>query len=435
MTTADPSSRPTQIRWLILVLACTTSWLLYLHRYAWGQIRPFIEKDLKLDSQTLGWLDGIFMATYGLGQVPGGLAGDRFGPRLLLSALILVWSAALACLAVAAAGWQLFASRALFGLAQAPAYPVLSKVTRSWFPPSVRTTVQGAVTAAGRLGGACAGLVIVTLMIGQLGLPWWAALLAVSSQGLLLAAAFWVVVRDNPGEHPWTNDAERQEVASGELAPVAGSRPVLRWDPGNRFNLTMLLLAVFASTFADNLYLNLLPTFLQKAKQFTPEGAGTVTTLLLLGGAAGGVAAGLLSDRWARRAGRRRWSRSTLGFAGKGAAAVLLLASLGAGSGGLLVAVLLASKFFTDWTVPLVWGTITDISGRAAATVFGVVNAAGAVAGALAGPSMTAIQAAFGWEGLFVCVAGVYVVSATAWLFIDCTRRLVDEAPPPPALS
>jgi nitrate/nitrite transporter NarK len=113
----------------------------------------------------------------------------------------------------------------------------------------------------------------------------------------------------------------------------------------------------------------------------------------------------------------------------------LLLASLGAGSGGLLVAVLLASKFFTDWTVPLVWGTITDISGRAAATVFGVVNAAGAVAGALAGPSMTAIQAAFGWEGLFVCVAGVYVVSATAWLFIDCTRRLVDEAPPPPALS
>ena len=32
------AERPTQVRWLIFALACATSWLLYLHRYAWGVI-------------------------------------------------------------------------------------------------------------------------------------------------------------------------------------------------------------------------------------------------------------------------------------------------------------------------------------------------------------------------------------------------------------
>ena len=32
--------RPTAVRWLVCGLACFTSWLLYLHRYAWGVIKP-----------------------------------------------------------------------------------------------------------------------------------------------------------------------------------------------------------------------------------------------------------------------------------------------------------------------------------------------------------------------------------------------------------
>ena len=52
--------------------------------------------------------------------------------------IMLLWSAA-----VAGVGWtgnfgRLFGVRAAFGLAQGGAYPVLNKVTRNWFPLSVR---------------------------------------------------------------------------------------------------------------------------------------------------------------------------------------------------------------------------------------------------------------------------------------------------------
>jgi sugar phosphate permease len=425
------TNRPTQVRWLIFVLACATSWLLYLHRYSWGVIKPFLQKEHpELDEVALGWLDGLFMASYGIGQVPGGLAGDVLGPRSILSVLILLWSGTVALLGWSYLFWPLAAIRSAFGLTQAPAYPILSKITRSWFPLAIRTSVQGAVTASGRIGGACAPFVIAWLLMGRLGLTWNSALVVLAGLGALLSVAFWLAVRDNPREHPWANDAERGLVTGTEPAPIAGTRPVLRWDARNRFNLSMFLLTAFASTFADNLYVNLIPSFLTQEKRFTKEEMGVFTPLPLLGGAVGGVVGGVLSDYVIRRSGNRRWARSGVGFAGKLTAAVLMVISLKFEDGRLVVIVLLVSKFFTDWTVPLVWGTVTDISGRAAGTVFGVVNMVGAAAGFLAGPAMGYVKKMYGWDVLFLSVAGVYVVAAGAWLFIDCTQRLVVEPRP-----
>src|SRR5947209_4747849 len=151
---------PTRVRWLVFALACAASWLLYLHRYAWGVVRPALKaEDPGLSDLDLGWLDALFNLTYALGQVPGGLAADLRGPRAVLPALALLWSAALAGIGLARSFAQLALARAAFGLAQAGAYPCLSQVTRRWFPAGVRTTVQGLVASlSGRAGGACAPL-------------------------------------------------------------------------------------------------------------------------------------------------------------------------------------------------------------------------------------------------------------------------------------
>src|SRR5262249_3596703 len=76
----ETAPRPTRVRWLVFALACAASWLLYLHRYAWGVVRPSLKaEDPELTDLDLGWLDSLFNLTYALGQVPGGLAGDLRG--------------------------------------------------------------------------------------------------------------------------------------------------------------------------------------------------------------------------------------------------------------------------------------------------------------------------------------------------------------------
>src|SRR5437762_3280927 len=126
------TDRPTNVRWLIFVLACAASWLLYLHRYAWGIIKPaFREEYPDFSDVEIGWLDSAFLATYAFGQIPGGMAGDRFGPRAVLSILALVWSLAMLGVSWTAGFWRLIGARAAFGLAQAGVYPGLNKMTRS----------------------------------------------------------------------------------------------------------------------------------------------------------------------------------------------------------------------------------------------------------------------------------------------------------------
>lgn len=444
----DPprSAPPTRVRWLVFTLACAASWLLYLHRYAWGIIKPAFRADYpELTDIEVGWLDSAFLATYAFGQIPGGAAGDYFGPRAVLSILALVWSLATVGVAWTSGFWRLFAARAAFGLAQAGVYPVISKITRVWFPLSTRTSVQGMVTAMGRVGAAFAPVIIATFLMGMLGLSWQTALMVLATPGIVLAIGFWLAVRNRPGEHPWVNDAERSliddtpPIRRGEVPaePTAFTaqqeprtpvpRPTLLLSGASLFSFAMMCLYIFASTFQDQFYVNWLPSFLQQGKGLDVATMGLFAPLPLLGGALGGVIGGFLNDALIRRTGNRRWARSGVAFTGKLVGAVLVLLSIQVGDGRLVMAVLVAARVFSDWSLPTQWAAVTDMGGRAAATVFGIVNTVGALGGFVAGPIFGWLKQEYGWEGLFYGVAGMCVIAAITWLFIDCTKRVVSD--------
>jgi hypothetical protein len=157
---------------------------------------------------------------------------------------------------------------------------------------------------------------------------------------------------------------------------------------------------------------------------------GLFAGLPLLGGALGGAFGGYLNDLLIRVTGRRRWSRSGVAATGKFLAGVLVFASVNVDDGRWVMAVLLACKFFGDWSLSTVWGTITDISGPASGTVFGVLNTVGSLAGFAAGPLLGDLKQSHGWDGPFYVVGGLFVLCSVCWLFIDCTRSLVVEAGP-----
>jgi ACS family glucarate transporter-like MFS transporter len=99
----------------------------------------------------------------------------------------------------------------------------------------------------------------------------------------------------------------------------------------------------------------------------------------------------------------------------------------------LVTLMLLAVKFYTDMEQPAEWGTISDIAGRSAATVFGCVNTVGAVGGALSGPliglvlrgySIGGKPTAAGWNAVFAIIAAEYVLGALCWFWIDPRRQI-----------
>lgn len=430
MTSPATAERPTNVRWVVFAMACLTSAALYLHRYSWGVIKADVRREFELSDQQLGWLDSAFQIAYTAFQLPTGVAGDRFGPAAVLPLTALAWSLAVGATALGQGFWSLAALRLGFGAAQAGAYPNLNKVTRSWFPPNVRTTVQGLVAVtSGRIGGACAPLAVATLLMSVYQLGWRSSLLAISLVGIALAAALRIVLRDSPQQHPRTNAAERQLIGGEDRPRTAAAEMAVRYSPAAVASLSLLMLQSFTSTFADILFVYWIPLFLVEAKGLDTSAMGLFASLPLWGGALGGAAGGWLNDLAIRRTGKLRMGRAIVGFSGKFAAALLIAASLSIESGRWMMVAVAAAKFFTDWSLPTLWGAVTDIGGRASGRVFGLVNTVGALGGFVAGPAIGALKQHFGWPPVFWLIAAVYIASALCWLGIDPTRR-VDAATP-----
>ena len=432
MISSSLGDRPTGVRWYVLVVACSISGLLYVHRYSWGVIKKEIKAEFHLSDSQLGWLDSAFQAAYTACQVPTGMAGDRWGPVAVLPLMLLGWSLGVGTTALGRGFWSLAAVRLAFGAMQAGAYPNLSKITRSWFPADVRTTVQGLVgVTAGRVGGGCAPLLVGTLLMYEMGLGWRAALAIIALAGVLLAAASRLVLRDSPNVHPQVNAAERRLIGEHDALSTKSEKLAARWTPAVVTCLAFMMLQSFTSTFADALFVYWVPLFLEEEKGLGKGAMGVFASLPLMAGALGGAAGGMLNDVLIRRTGNLRFARAAVGLFGKLSSAGLIAASLSVQGGREMMLVVAAAKFFTDWSLPTLWGAITDVGGRVSGKVFGLVNTIGGLGGFIAGPLIGATKQGYGWPTVFWLIAAVYVASAFCWLGIDPTKRLHEEATTP----
>lgn len=427
---------PTKVRWLIFALCCAASWFLYLHRYTWSVIVGDLETEFGWSKQTIGGLAGIFNLTYALGQVPSGMICDWFGPYLFLSTAIVGWSLGLG---LTTAAWNvptMYTARLAFGLAQAGCYPALNKMTKSWFPRSTRTGVQGWIASFfGRAGGACSTILLGTLLVAHLGLGWRQATWVLVAAGIVFGAIFLVLARNAPAEHPWSNLAEARLVIADEVdsAPSpTGERAPLLYALTNR-NYLIFLAQFFFCVFPDLVYTYWIPTFLREARGMDLASAGVYASLPLIGGALGGSFAGMAQDWLIRVTGNRRWSRGGMAAMGNLVAGGLMLASLRVEDGRLVMVALGFSKFFADWNQPTCWATVTDISGRFAGTTFGIMNMVGSLAGTLSPPFMGWVVERFGdhgrdptagWFALFAILACFYFVTALSWLVVRCDRPI-----------
>jgi sugar phosphate permease len=423
-------------------LACSTSWLLILHRYTFALIKNDLMREQHLSASEIGLIDSGFAMTYTLFQFPLGVAADALGVRLVLTTLIVVWSIGLALHAWAPNKNALWLARAVLGLGQSAVLAAINRIARQWFPANIRTTLQGlAGIFAGRVGGLSANLIFATLLVGTLGLEWRTAIWLFASLGFVQAAAFVVLFRNSPREHPGVNAAEAALIA-GDTADA--SRPesapqrmtigqLLRgMTPAALLNFAALNVQTILSTFADNIFSNWIPLFLARVHKLDFAEMGLYSALPLLGGAIGGALGGVLNDACIARTGNRRWSRRGVGLAGKGLAAVLIFASLAWYHNPYAFCfALFFVKFFSDWSLTTSWGAVTDIGGRATASVFAFNNAVAGI-GSIAAPAALGYVAQHaGWPAVFFVTGAAYTLCALSWLAIDCTLPLVRSEPAP----
>ncbi|MBY0524103.1 MAG: MFS transporter [Gemmataceae bacterium] len=447
----DPPSieQPTRVRYGVLGFACSLSLITYLDRICIMRVQENMREDLGIDKVQMGMVFSAFTLGYLLFEVPGGWMGDAWGSRKVITRIVLWWSVFTALtgglwaftlfdsgLTIGAiplainAFTTLLLVRFFFGCGEAGAYPNLARVVGSWFPYSERALAQGAIWTCARLGGAVAPTVVGVL-------SWWIgwreAFWVLGVIGVVWGLSFYRWFRDTPQEKPECNEAERQLIQEGPYSWKNDQKAGHTFPPWRSLLLSTNLWAIYVAaagvSFGWYFYATWQMAYLKEVHNVPDEWSQVLAGMPFASGAVGALIGGGLSDRLVRRLGRR-WGRSLIGFLGFAGAGLSFLTAACMPNWWLTVFFLCFATFINDMAIPVIWAVGTDIGGRYAGTVCGVMNMMGGLGPLVSQPLTPWLRDnGFTWLATMAILACGWFVAALAWLRIDASSPLLPEDP------
>jgi MFS family permease len=448
----DAPASPTRVRYGVLAFLAAMTFVLYLDRACIGQALPVIQQELKLTEWDKSVILNAFALAYAIFEIPAGRWGDRFGSRGVLTRIVVWWSIFTALTGAAWGLVMLVVVRFLFGAGEAGALPNAARVLREWFPDTSRGRAQGLVTAAMLLGGAAAPRASQWLM-NQVGWRWTFVVFAMC--GVAWALAFYTWFRDDPAEHPATNEAERMLIAEGRNAPRRAdlvddalaatadadhgkAHAPIPW--GRVFpcaNIWILSALVALSSAIYELFSGWYPTYLQRAREAPPNLSSWLASMVLAAGAFATISGGWFSDWLVRRTGNLRWGRTAQAVAGWGLATLAILASIRIDTTTTAAVCLAVAAFGLQLALPSWWAVATVITGRNVGALFGLMNMFGSV-GRIAANAWVGAMAdwrkSLGYTGRAQWDPALYgfviaaLIGMVLWSLVD-PRKTVDDEP------
>ena len=271
-------------RWPMAVLTLLVS--LFVSGLSFGLVSPLfpeIGRDLSLTHTEIGIIWGVASAGTFFTALPGGMLGDRYGPKKVIATGVFFSIAFCSLRGVLDSFWGLTLAMFLFSMAQGLIIPNLSKAIGVWFGRRELGLAMGLIVVGGSGGH------VISLMLGvslSAALGGWRNVMFLTGGLCLTVFILWVLLAR---ERPLTG-AEARLVAS-RRAIFSGLKQVMKlrdlW-----FICVVQLCAVgagmgFMGHFPEN----------SVARGMSPETAGVLTGVLFLTMVVFSVVGPRVSDR------------------------------------------------------------------------------------------------------------------------------------------
>jgi MFS family permease len=175
--------------WRRLVPAYAAGYFLsYGLRSVNAVIAPELVRDLGVTSADMGLLTSAYFLAFGLFQLPLGLLLDRFGPRRVEAALLLLAAAGCAMFGAGQTLATLVLGRALIGLGVSSCLMASFKAFSQWFPVERLPALTATIMVAGGLGALSASVPVEAALplLGWRGMFFLFAGLLMASAGFVL---------------------------------------------------------------------------------------------------------------------------------------------------------------------------------------------------------------------------------------------------------
>lgn len=433
MNGAESTSRPTHVRYVILLILFVITTVSYADRATLSMTGPAIARQLHMDAVAMGYALSSFAFAYVLAQIPGGVLLDRRGSKPVYVAALVLWSVftllqgAAGLLTGLAAAVLLVTLRLAMGVAEAPCFPANARIVAAWFPSAERGTASAVFNSAQYFS-----LVAFAPLMGWLvhSFGWPSVFYAMGAFGLAAAAIFALYVR-GPRRHPHANDAEIAFIEAGgaltamdEALETAPSQ--FTWHNVRQVLANRSLIGVYLGQYCINVltyfFATWFPIYLVEQRHMPILQAGLMSAVPAIFGFIGGVLGGILSDWLLRRTGSATLARKAPLLAGMLLAMIIIAANYA--DDQRLVILIMTLAFFGKGVASLGWAVIADMSPRELLGVTGgIFNMVGNTAGIVMPIVVGYIVKATGsFDGALVFVGAHCLITILAYFVI--TQRI-----------
>jgi ACS family glucarate transporter-like MFS transporter len=413
-----------RVRWIVLTILSCVSFASYLCRMNISIAAKLIMPDLGLSEVQMGTIFSSFMLGYALFQIPAGMLGDRFGPRIVLTAACTWWGIATALTGLIPAltsskmhvvFGMMITLRFLLGVAEAPTYPVATRAIANWFPSSERALSNSILMAGLALGSSFTPLVISWLMVH---LGWRQSFLIVSPIPLIIASIWHWYATDRPVQHAAVGYNELGLILGG----IAASLPneMLRerwWAPLKNRNMFLLFASYLCLGYVFYIFVFWLFLYLVEVRKFSMLAGGMFTSLPWIVAAVWTTFGGWLCDGLSAKLGRNL-GRRLVGSLGMGVAGGFLMSGATAQSPYVAVAALCLCVGFVEFTEGAFWASAIDVAGSRAGMAGGILNMGSNIGGAISTALVPILVRSVGWNHALLSGTAVALVGGTLWLWI-----------------
>ena len=422
-----PGLKPTTVRWRILAILVSFSLFCYLLRMNISVAQQFMVPELGLSDIQLGQIFSSFMVGYALFQIPGGVWGDRSGPRLVLTVVVLIWGLmtlltglipGLLVRGASAAFLSLLVLRFMLGVGEAAMYPVAARVVANWMPAAEHAFSNAVVIAGNPLGAAIAPPLIAYLMQA---FGWRFSFYLTGLFPLGIACLWWWQARDYPEQQPAVNPKELAVIEAGRMAKARTGPVPCWWSLVKSRNIMFLCLSYFLTSYVMFIFVFWLYRYFVVARKFTIVGGGWALSLPFVAATLALPLMGRLSDRLSAHRGSLR-GRQMVAIGCLVFCALLLLVGAEASGPFMAVAAISVSVACLFSTEGPYWSTTIKLAGPHAGAAGGILNMAGNLGGAVSTAAMPFLVHIFGWLGALSSASITAILAAGLWLLIrsDC---------------
>lgn len=425
-------SKPITVRRKILVLLAGFSLVSYVLRTNISVAAKFMMPDLGLSEIQMGQVFSAFMLGYAIFQIPGGILGDRKGPRLVLTLAALLWGAmtlltGLVPGLIVTSGLGAFAVlimlRFSLGAAEAATYPVAARAVANWFPNSERTFANAIVIAGATLGMAFTPPLISWLMVNW---GWRETFFVTSLLGFFIAFVWRWYATDQPEKHVKISDAELITIYAGK--PEQSQTPSASWWKLLRNkNIGLICLSYFLDSFVLFIFVFWFYLYLVEERGFSLLKGGVFNSLPYIFAMVMIPLCGHLCDyvaaRWGRARSRRAFTIACLTLS----AIFLFFGTKEIAPIPAMIYLSLSVGFLLSTEGPF-WSSIVEVAGTRAGTAGGIMNTAGNIGGVVSTALAPILFKQFGWSATFALCSTLAIVAGLIWFFIRVDHSAVEDA-------